>query len=136
VSNLTEQNQFPVLCGEGYSGYLCSICTLSNGIKYEWVSDNDCTKCIKAWTNVLWMIGFGLLILLYIYFLILINLWKSGSWLNSLSVLTWILTNYLQVITQTLSMNLAYPAYILQIFSPFSWVQGWSFMLFSFDCLF
>ena len=77
--DLNDENPFPVFCEEGYSGYLCSICTEVNGDKYERVSENDCTKCIKNWINIIRMLGFLSLIILYIYFLILINLRKSGS---------------------------------------------------------
>ena len=97
---------------------MCSVCTYVNGIKYERISSNTCSKCINAYLNGFRIAGFILILLIYIAILIAINLRAKGNW--SLSVLTRILTNYIQIVSSTLSMNLAYPSYITDIFSPFT----------------
>jgi len=52
--NVTESEEyFPVICEDGYSSYLCSVCTEVNGLKYERVSDNGCSKCIKLSINII-----------------------------------------------------------------------------------
>ena len=117
-----NKEMFPVNWQEGYEGYLCSTCAISNGTKYEQVSDFQCSKWPNPIYNTLRLIGVVLLAFVFLMILVIINIRKTKE--SQTSVLLRIFTNYLQLITLTLSFNLKYPQGILDAFSPFETVSS------------
>ncbi len=81
------------------------------------------------------MLGFLLILILYLSFLIGVNI-RKGSGERTVSVLSRIMTNYIQIITSALSFNLSYPKYMLAVFSPVTRIESSSSSFLSFDCLF
>ena len=113
-TNLT----FPVMCAEGYQGILCNDCVLNKtaGIWYMRSGKNKCSQCPNTFLNAIRIVGFIIGLLLVIYFMIWLNIWKIKE--SEFSILTKILTNYIQTITATISFNIEYPEVLKKVFSP------------------
>lgn len=62
-----------------------------------------------------------------------VNIQKKGD--SNISVLMRIMTNYLQIIAATLSYNLQFPTYFLDIFSSVQTAGNSSGIFLSYDCL-
>jgi len=98
----------PVQCDLGYEGILCHWCSKDvEGKIYMRTGDNVCSGCPKVAMNTLRLIGFIILILIYIFILIFFNIRKSKD--SKTSTITWILTNYMQTVSASISFNLTYP---------------------------
>jgi len=73
-----------------------------------------------------------LLVFLFFMIIIVINVKKSKE--SEISVLFRIMTNYLQLITTSMSFSTSYPKILGDMFSPFEQVGGASDTFLSFDC--
>lgn len=95
----------PVNCEKGYSGNLCHLCTkAANGDIYERSGKHKCSKCIDTATNILRITGLLILVLVGIAVLIWFNIQRKGE--SESATLMRIMTNYLQIISSTISFNL------------------------------
>ena len=81
--------------------------------------------------NIIRILGVILAILAFLTVLILININKKSE--SQVSILMRILTNYLQVISVTLSMSINYPDEIYDIFTPGEMIGSSSESFVSFD---
>ena len=81
--------------------------------------------------NIIRIFGIILAILAFLTVLILININKKSE--SQVSILMRILTNYLQVISVTLGMNISYPDEIYDIFMPGEMIGSSSESFVSFD---
>ena len=125
-------NENPIKCAEGYSGNLCTECQFVNGTKYERVGDYQCEKCPNPVLNAVRVTGLLLLVFLFIMGLIIVNVRKTKE--SEMSVLLRIFTNYLQLITTSLSFGANYPDVLNNIFLPANKVGSSSETFLSFDC--
>src|SRR3569833_469357 len=82
--------------------------------------------------NILRLVGLGLIMFVAVGFLIVINLRRKGT--NYLSVLSRIMTNYLQIISFAQSFNLGWPDSLKKVFSSISFISDSSDMVLSLDC--
>lgn len=73
-----------------------------------------------------------LIVFAYFMFLIIINIRKTEE--SQLSVLMRIFTNYLQLITTSMSMSLSYPNTLKSLVGPIKSIGGLSDTFMSFDC--
>ena len=73
-----------------------------------------------------------LIVFSFFMFTIILNVRKTEE--SQFSVLLRILTNYLQLITTTMSMSLSYPPTLTSIFGPITRLGGSSDTFLSFDC--
>ena len=91
----------------------------------------ECSKCPDPVMNAIRVIGVALAVFLLFLLIIVINVKKTKE--SEVSVLFKIMTNYLQLMTATLSFSLGYPKAITDVFSPFEQVGGTSLTFLSFD---
>lgn len=103
IGGYQPENEFPVSCKVGYEGYLCSVCGIVDNEKYEEVSDYLCSKCPNPTLNTIKVVGMLILAVAFMVAIIIVNIRKKNE--NQMSILLRILTNYLQFITITLSME-------------------------------
>ena len=73
-----------------------------------------------------------LLVFSYFMFLIIVNVRKTEE--SQFSVLLRIMTNYLQLITTSMSMSLSYPDTLNFLVGPVKSIGGSSDVFLSFDC--
>ena len=128
----SDDNEHPVNCSEGYSGILWNDCQILNGVKYERVSDYQCEKWPNPIYNGIRVIGLLLLVFIFLMVLIIINIRKTKE--SEMSILIRIMTNYLQLLTTSMSFNVQYPSVLLDAFSPVHHVGSSSQAFLSFDC--
>ena len=117
-----DQEMFPVECNEGYAGYLWASWTISNGTKYEQTSSFECSKWPNPILNAIRVIGVIVLAFIFLMILIIINIRKIKE--SQTSILLRILTNYLQLISVTLSFNMKFPTEITDLFLPMQKVSS------------
>ena len=120
--NYVDQEMFPVECHEGYYGYLCSSCIIANGTKYEQVSSFEWAKWPDPVLNAIRVVGVIILAFLFLMILIIINIRKTRE--SQTSILLRIFTNYLQLITVSLSFNMKFPSEITDAFIPIQKVSS------------
>ncbi|CAI2379095.1 unnamed protein product [Moneuplotes crassus] len=126
------ENIHPVQCAEGYTGKLCSKCSVTKDKKYHKISDFECQVCPSPVLNSLRV--FALILLVFVFFMILIitNIRKTSE--SQLSILMRIMTSYLQIITTSMSMTTKYPSSLADIFVPINRIGDSSQAFVSFDC--
>jgi len=73
-----------------------------------------------------------LIVFSFFMFTIILNVRKTEE--SQFSVLLRILTNYLQLITTSMSMSLSYPSTLTSVFGPITRLGGSSDTFLSFDC--
>ena len=61
----------PVYCADGYEGLLWNEWIVIGDQKYERISDNQCSKCPDPTLNFIRIMGFGVLILIFLIIMIL-----------------------------------------------------------------
>ncbi|CAI2360244.1 unnamed protein product [Moneuplotes crassus] len=128
LSNATH----PVECAEGYTGNLCSKCIVNEDAKYARTGDFECSKCPEPVFNAIRVIGTGLLVFAFLCYLIIINIRKTKE--SNLSVLFRILTNYIQIVSTSISLTGDYPNSITTFFSFTDEIGSSSETFLSFDC--
>jgi len=82
--------------------------------------------------NAIRVIGVGIAVFTFFMIIIAINVRKTKE--SQVSVLFKIMTNYLQLITTTMSFSTSFPENIMSMFSIFEEVGGASDTFLSFDC--
>ncbi|CAI2371780.1 unnamed protein product [Moneuplotes crassus] len=122
----------PVECAEGYTGNLCSKCVVTNDVKYARTGDYECSKCPNAVLNAIRVIGAALLVFAFLCFMIIINIRKTKE--SNLSVLFRILTNYIQIVSTSISLTANYPSSVTSFFSIVDEIGSSSETFLSFDC--
>ena len=127
----SEENEHPVNCSEGYSGILWNDWQILNGFKYERVSDYQCERWPNPIYNGVRVIGLLLLVFIFLMILIIINIRKTNE--SEMSILIRIMTNYLQLLTTSMSFNVKYPSALINALSPVSQVGSSSQAFLSFD---
>ena len=73
-----------------------------------------------------------LIVFSFLIFLIVLNVKKTEE--SHTSTLLRIMTNYLQLVTTSMSMSLSYPSTLTSLVSPFTKLGGASDTFLSFDC--
>jgi hypothetical protein len=124
-------NEYPVECADGYGGNLCTKCTITNTDKYEHVNNYECQKCPNPILNAIRIVGLLFFVFGFVMFIIVLNIIKTKE--SELSVLLRIMTNYLQLITSSISLSTNYPSLILDMFGPVQGIGGLSEAFLSFD---
>ncbi|CAI2362983.1 unnamed protein product [Moneuplotes crassus] len=122
----------PVQCDRGYGGPMCSQCEIIDGAKYEKTNEFQCAKCPNPLVNAFRVFGLMILVFLYFMALIVLNVRKTKE--SQMSVLLRILTNYMQLITTSMSMSLSYPSFLDSFTGPLKRMGGSSDTFLSFDC--
>ena len=127
-----SDNKHPINCNTGYSGILWNDWDISNGVKYQRVSDFEWQKWPTPIYNAIRVIGLILLVFTFLMILIIINIRKTKD--SEISILIRIITNYLQLLTTSISFNINYPSTLLNVLSPASQIGSSSQTFLSFDC--
>ncbi|CAI2365451.1 unnamed protein product [Moneuplotes crassus] len=128
---LIEESGSSTQCKQGYEGPMCSQCSVLDQAKYERQGEFQCVKCPEPISNAFRVAGLIILVFSYFMYLIIKNL-KAKE--NDISILLRILTNYLQLITTSMSMSLSYPSFLNSVTLPFKRLGGSSDTFLSFDC--
>ena len=124
-------NTYPVNCATGYQGILWAKWMKDGDTKYEKVSNFQCTRWATPVVIYIRVIGMMIAFILVILFIIYLKR-KEG---NERTVLMRILTNYIQIMTTTLSYNMNSPNTVIDIFTPLRSIGLDTNSVFSFDCL-
>ena len=101
------QETHPVKWETGYKGYLCTEWDIVDGVKYVKTSGNQCAKWNVEMINVLKFVGLILLAFIFLTILIIILIRKKKE--NQTSILMRMLTNYLQLISISMSFKIKFP---------------------------
>ncbi|CAI2377304.1 unnamed protein product [Moneuplotes crassus] len=126
------ENEYPTQCTTGYAGKLCSKCEISDGTKYQEVDDFECQVCPDPIMNAIRVIGLIIIMFIFMMVTIVSNVMKTTE--SEFSILLRILTNYLQIITTSMSMTTKYPSSLTDIFLPLNRIGDSSRPFLSFDC--
>ena len=81
--------------------------------------------------NAIRVTGIGLIVFMFFMLIIIINVRKKKE--SQVSILLRILTNYLQLLTTSLSFDVSYPSGLLEVFYPADRVGSSSDTFLSFD---
>ncbi|CAI2373152.1 unnamed protein product [Moneuplotes crassus] len=127
-----EKSESPTQCKTGYEGPMCSKCSIIGDDKYERKNEFGCIKCPTPFINALRIAGLFFLIFCYFMTLVVLNIRQTEE--SQVSVLLRILTNYMQLITTSMSLTLSYPNFLDSITDPLRRLGGSSDTLLSFDC--
>ena len=111
-----EYSLYPVEWEQGYEGLLCSECVANSKEKYEIDNSFVCSKWPNLLINSIRISGIILAVLIYLTYLIAINLKKTTE--NQTTTLMRIMTNYLQVVSTVLAFNANFPELINSVSSP------------------
>ena len=96
------------------------------------MADNVCEKCPDPALNAIRVIGVGLVLFLFFMLLIIINIRKNKE--SEVSTLLRIMTNYLQLLTTSLSFGIQFPRTLVEVFYPAERIGSSSDTFLSFDC--
>ena len=111
----------PVNCEAGYKDILWSKWTKVDNDNYEKTSNFQCSKWPAIFVIYLRMFGSWALFIFIIVFIIYMKR-KEG---NERTILMRIMTNYIQIMTTTLSYNLDFPKVVSDLFSPLKNYWNW-----------
>ena len=131
IGGYNTTSTYPVNCATGYQGILCAKWMKDGDTKYEKVSNFQCTKWAAPIVIYIRVIGMIIAFILVILFIIYLKR-KEG---NERTILMRIMTNYVQIMTTTLSYNMNLPSTISDIFTPLKFMGSGTTTIFSFDCL-
>ncbi|CAI2367266.1 unnamed protein product [Moneuplotes crassus] len=126
------ENEYPVKCQEGYTGPLCIECVATEEIKFQPRTNFQCGKCPNKLMNAIRVIGLQILVLAFLGFIIVVNFKKKTE--NQLSILMRIFTNYVQLISASISFNIDFPKSFNDLFSLSDRLSSAEYSFFSFDC--
>ena len=116
----------------GYRGYLWSMWDIVEGQKYQPLSGFQWSKWPDSVMNAIRVVGVILAAFWFLVLLIFVNLRKRKD--NQLSILFRILTNYIHLISATLSFNVKIPSSFTGFFSQVNRISSPNETFFSFDC--
>ena len=71
LGGYNPNSTYPVYCADGYEGLLWNEWVVTGDQKYERISDNQCSKCPDPTLNFIRIMGFGVLILIFLIIMIL-----------------------------------------------------------------
>ena len=120
---------YPVNWATGYKGVLWSKWLKVGEDNYEKTSNFQCTKWSSKIIIYLRVFGMAIGFILFILFIIYLKR-KEG---NQRTILTRIMTNYVQIMTTTLAYNMNLPSVISDIFTPLKMIGTGTSTIFSFD---
>ena len=122
-------NIYPVNWGTGYKDILCSKWAKVGDSNYEKTSNFQWAKWAATFVIFIRMFGMCIVFVLIILFIIYLKR-KEG---NERTVLMRIMTNYVQIMTTTLSYNMDFPKVVSDMFSPLQVIGSGTTTVFSMD---
>ena len=129
-----SESKYPVKWETGYIGYLWAEWDIVDGVKYEKASGNLWNKCSDPVLNALKFIAIVIAAFAFLMIMIILILRKRKE--NQTSILIRILTNYLQLISLSMSFNLRFPSSLTQAFNAFDTIGSSSDTFLSYDWFF
>ena len=124
-------SKYPVKWTTGYKGYLCSEWDIVDGEKYVKTSGNQCSKWSIPLVNALKF--WGLIILSFAFLTILIVILIRKKRENQTSILMRIMTNYVQLISVSMTFKVKFPVSLTQLFGPINLFGSTSDTYLSYD---
>ncbi|CAI2378198.1 unnamed protein product [Moneuplotes crassus] len=127
-----ESMENPTNCETGYEGNLCTKCSVNGNDKYQAVGNFVCQKCPNPILNAIRVFFVGVAVFAYFMVIIIVNVRKTSE--SQVSILLRILTNYVQILTLSISFSTKYPGTLSDILIPAETVGNSSEAFMSFDC--
>jgi predicted outer membrane repeat protein len=122
----------PTEWAKGYEGNLCSEWSITDDSKYQHVGENKCQKCPNPILNTFRVVGVWIVVFAFMMALIVINIRKTKD--SKISIMMRIMTNYLQILSTSMSFSVSYPKTLTDLFVPVSRIGATSDTFLSFDC--
>ena len=129
-----SESKYPVKWETGYTGYLWAEWGIIDGVKYEKASGAMWNKWSDPVLNALKFIAIVIAAFAFLLIMIILVLRKRKE--NQISILIRILTNYLQLISLSMSFNLKIPSSLTQAFNVFDTIGSSSDTFLSYDWFF
>jgi hypothetical protein len=132
LGQFLDREIHPTVWEKGYKGKLCKECEIIEGEKYQRVGNSYWRKCPEPVENAIKVsfLIFGVFIFLLILILINVNKIKESN----ISILLKILTNYIHLISSTLSISMNYPETFHIMLLPIEQLGIASDTILNFDC--
>ena len=131
LGKYVKDSENPSEWAAGYTGLLCTDCSIRKGIKYQPLSNFEWSKWPNPILNVIRVAGAITIALMFISAIVVVNIRKKKE--NNISVLLRIFTNYVQLMTSSLSFNSNLPQTFTKVFSTSGKVSSPQESFFSFD---
>eukprot|EP00347_Sterkiella_histriomuscorum_P017693 403348360 len=124
---------YEVKCAKGYGGNLCQSCVKEEDNWYSREQANDCSECISYSQNSWRLTGVSILVAVYFFILIFINIRTAGKQ-KMTTVYMRILTNYFQILTLAQSYDLSWDDNLKKFLESISFIAKSSEIILSVDC--
>ena len=124
-------SKYPIKWTTGYKSYLWSEWDIVDGIKYIKTSGDQCSICSTPLINALKFWGLIIASFLFLTILIAISIRKKKE--NQTSILMRIMTNYVQLISVSMSFRAKFPVSLTQLFGPINMFGSTSDTYLSYD---
>ena len=125
------ESEFPVKWTTGYRSYLWSDWDIVDGEKYIKTSSNQWTKCSNIFINALKF--WGLIIVSFSFLTVLIAILIRKKRENNTSILMRIMTNYVQLMSVSMTFKAKFPVSLTQLFGPINMFGSTSDTYLSYD---
>ena len=132
LGGYNQNNLHPSEWKEGYEGNMWTSCSITEEAKYSRYNEFEWRKWPPPLINAVQVFGIMLIVFSFLMSLIVLNVKKTEE--SHTSTLLRIMTNYLQLVTTSMSMSLSYPSALTSLVSPFTKLGGASDSFLSFDC--
>ena len=135
LGGLKPLSQYPIECEKGYDGVLCHDCvkkSIDGERRYMRIGENQCSKCPDPFLNSVRIFSVLIMILFLIMMLIYFNIRKVKE--SEVSILGKILTNYLHMVSSSISFNIPFPNKLKLAITPVKSIAQSTETIISFDC--
>jgi hypothetical protein len=132
LGQFLDREIHPTVWAKGYKGKLCKECEIIEGEKYQRVGNSYWRKCPEPVGNAIKVSFLILGVFIFLLILILINVNKIKD--SNISILLKILTNYIHLISTSLSISINYPDTLQAMFLPIEQLGIASDTILNFDC--
>ena len=105
-----ENETLPVICKDGHTGPLCSVCIFDETRKFMWSGVDGCNKCPNMIFNYFKVFALLIVYVIYVGGSIFINIRKKRE--SNLAILVKILVNYFSILSTCLSFSFWWPSFL------------------------
>ena len=122
----------PYQCKKGFGENLCNKCLKIGDTQYQRTGDHKCAECINPFVNAARLSALMVIIVTFFIAVIYFNMKTNKD--SPQSILSRILTNYVQIVTAAASFNLTFPASLSKMFDTVKTVGESARVFLSLDC--
>jgi hypothetical protein len=132
LGQFMDREIHPTVWAKGYKGKLCKEWDIIEGEKYQRVGNSYWRKCPEPVENAIKVSFLILGVFIFLLILILINVNRIKE--SNISILLKILTNYIHLISSTLTISMNYPDTLQAMLLPIEQLGIASDTILNFDC--